>query len=54
MQRDRVVLQEGDVTRLHIREGIKEGADTVTGDDILAVLLLYGRDLRAVEFFSAG
>ena len=54
MQRDRVVLQEGDVTRLHIREGIKEGTDTVTSDDVLPILLLHGRDLRAIELQGEG
>ena len=54
MQRDRVVLQDGLVTRLHIREGIEEGADTITRDDVLTVLLLHGRDLRAVELQGEG
>ena len=43
MQRDRVVLQDGLVTRLHIREGIEEGADTITRDDVLTVSCLHGR-----------
>ena len=54
MQRDRVVLQYGLVTRLHVRKGIEEGTDTVTGDDVLAVLLLHGRDLRAIELQGEG